>query len=227
MTIQEVLTELETLGTAQNRKVYKRHGISEPLYGVSYANLNKLKKKIKVNHELAQQLWATGNHDARVLATKIANAKQMTEEEIEAWASELDDYVLTGALTDVVGKSPVIIQKMEEWTASDEEWRGRAGWLLLANLAMRKKNPLPDAYFEPYLTIIEQDIHERKNRVRDAMNSALIAIGMRNDDSEQKTLAIAKRIGKVEVDHGETSCKTPDAAAYIKKARARQKKRGA
>ena len=227
MTIQDVLAELERAGTAQNRKVYKRHGIKEPLYGVSYANLNKLKKKIKVNHELAQELWATGNHDARVLATKIANAKQMTEEEIEAWASELDNYVLTDGFSDVVGKSPLIMKKMEEWTACDEEWRGRSGWRLLANLAMRKKNPLPDEYFEPYLAIIEQDIHSRKNRVRDAMNSALIAIGIRNDELEQKTLAIAKRIGKVEVDHGQTNCKTPDATAYIKKTRARQKKRKA
>jgi hypothetical protein len=68
------------------------------------------------------------------------------------------------------------------------------------------------------LGIIERDIHHRKNRVRDAMNSARIAIGIRNKKLEERALKVAKNIGKVVVDHGETSCKTPDATAYIRKA---------
>lgn len=75
----------------------------------------------------------------------------------------------------------------------------------------------------PYLETIERDIHQRANRVREAMNSALIAIGMRSPALEEQALAIAAAIGKVHVDHGDTGCKTPDAAAYIHKARARQK----
>ena len=84
---------------------------------------------------------------------------------------------------------------------------------------------LPDSYFEDYLEIIARDIHTRKNMVRDAMNSALIAIGIRNPVLEKKAIAAAKKIGKVEVDHGETSCKTPDAAAYIRKTVERNKQR--
>jgi hypothetical protein len=84
---------------------------------------------------------------------------------------------------------------------------------------------LPDGFFEPYLARIERDIKTAKNRVRQAMNNALIAIGMRNDALEGCALAVAQAIGKVSVDHGQTSCKTPDASAYIRKGRERQRTR--
>ena len=74
---------------------------------------------------------------------------------------------------------------------------------------------------------IETEIHEAKNRVRDAMNSALIAIGSRSDELEQRTLEVAERVGKVEVDHGETGCKTPLAASYIPKSREQMRKKEA
>jgi len=64
----EALRALKALGTAQNRKVYARHGVQPPLFGVSYAALGKLRKQIGVDHKLALALWKSGNHDARVLA---------------------------------------------------------------------------------------------------------------------------------------------------------------
>ena len=75
------------------------------------------------------------------------------------------------------------------------------------------------------LQTIEKNIHQAKNRTREAMNSALISIGIRNDRMENLAVSAAKRIGPVEVDHGETACKTPDAVTYIQKARARSKKK--
>jgi hypothetical protein len=85
---------------------------------------------------------------------------------------------------------------------------------------------LSDETFEKYLATIESRIHKSKNRQRDAMNSAMIAIGIRNAVLEKKALAAAKRIGKVEVDHGETGCQTPDAVEYIEKVKARRKSKG-
>ena len=75
------------------------------------------------------------------------------------------------------------------------------------------------------LSAIEKRIHQSKNRTKDAMNNALIPIGLRNSELEKKALEVARRIGKVEVDHGETGCKTPDAVPYIMKARKRKNKR--
>ncbi len=216
MDCNRVLQELESLGTEQNRKIYRRHGVGENQYGVSFANLKQLRKKIKVNHDLAQELWATGNHDAQILATMIANPKLVDEALVENWANIVSNYVVVDSFVGLISQTPLARQKMEAWHRSDNEWLGRASWHLLAHLA-QKDATLPDTFFEPYLAEIEQTIHNRKNRVREAMNNALIAIGIRNENLRQEALAVAAKIGQVEVDHGETNCKTPNAAAYIDK----------
>ncbi len=226
MTLEEVMAELEALGTAQNRKLYPRHGAAEPMFGVSYANLGKLKKKIKIDHELAVQLWDTSNHDARVLATMIADPQQATPPMLESWARVPDNYVLTDAVSGFVGKTPHAWVLMQSWIGADAEFVEAAGWNLLGGSAMYGRE-LSDDVFHPYIGRIERDIHEAKNRVRYSMNNALIAIGMRSDTLEQETVAAAKRIGSVEVDHGETGCKTPNAVAYIPKARAHKRKKEA
>ena len=224
MTVQEVLRELESLGTAQNRKIYRRHGACENLYGVSFANLRKMAKQLKVDHALAQQLWTTRNHEAQLLASMIADPVTVEESLVDRWISELADRIVTSEFTDFVSKTRFFQAKTEEWLDSEDEWIGRAGWQLLALLAMSDIE-LADSYFENHLEIIERGIHTQKNMVRDAMNSALIAIGIRNPALERKALSAAKTIGKVEVDHGETSCKTPDAADYIRRTVERKKQR--
>lgn len=220
----QALEQLEELGTAQNRKIYGRHGVREQMFGVSFANLNKLAKSIKRDHSLALELWDSGNHDARVLATMVADPGQADDALLEAWAAELDSYVITDAFSGFVGKTSYAKAKAEQWTGAEGEWPGRAGWHLVAHLAMKDQN-LPDAYFGTLLETIEAEVHTRKNRVRDAMNNALIAIGIRNADLKEQALAAAARIGKVEVDHGETGCKTPDATQYIHRTLARREQK--
>ena len=227
MEFEAVIEELKAAGTEQNRKIYARHGVKHKLYGVSFANLGKLKKKIKVDHSLAQVLWATGVHDARILATMVADPAQADDAMLEAWAGDLGDYVITDAFSDYVFQTPLAWQKMEVWIHSDDEWIGQAGWRLVAKFAMQDSD-LPDAYFEDLLEEIKAEIHTRKNRVREAMNSALISIGIRNTLLQVEALDVAGKIGKVVVDHGQTSCKTPDATAYILKTvkRREEKARG-
>lgn len=221
MQLNDVMAELEQLGTAQNRKIYARHGAKDPMFGVSFANLDKLKKRIKVDHPLAEALWATGNHDARVLATKIADPKQATRAQLEAWAQDLDNYGICDLFSGYMARTPHAHALMEAWTPQPAEWIGRTGWLVLANLTLADKT-WSDADLLPYLATIETEIHQRANYVRDAMNSALIAIGLRSPALQEAALAVAAAIGKVEVDHGKTNCKTPDAAAYVRKAAARK-----
>lgn len=225
MTEKEVMRELERCGTAQNRKVYARHGVDAEMFGVSFAHLKKLRTKIKTDHELALRLWRTGNHDARVLATMIADPAQATARMVNDWAKDLSNYVITDAFAHFASKTRQARKKMEQWTKSPAEWKGTAGWNLLALLAMQDEE-LPDECFEQYLKTIQRDIHNRKNHIRHAMNGALIAIGIRNAKLEAKALDAARAIGKVEVDHGETSCQTPDAAGYIQKTWQHRKKTG-
>jgi len=225
MTYTDVMKELEAAGTAQNRKVYARHGVGEKMFGVSFENLTKLKKKIKTDHDLALRLWASGVHDARMLATMIADPSKMTSSLLDAWLEEIDNYVLSDAFAKLAEESAFAREKMEKWTRSKDEWIGRAGWQLLARLAMSDASLTDDA-LEEYLKAIESRIHRSKNRQRDAMNSAVIAIGIRSAALEKKAVAAARRIGKVEVDHGETGCKTPDAVEYIARVKARRKTKG-
>ncbi|HDR7798261.1 TPA: DNA alkylation repair protein [Bacillus tropicus] len=224
MLLEEVMQQLEEYGTEQNRKTYKNHGAKEPLFGVSFANLKLLKKKIKKDHDLAILLWETKNMDAMTLATMILDPKKVTTKLLNKWVQEVDYYCLMDVLMTAICTSPIAIERMGDWTKSDDEWIGRAGWSLLANIAIKNKT-LQDDFFSPYLDEIKENIHNEKNRKREAMNSALIAIGIRNEDLERKAIEIAREIGKVQVDHGATSCKTPDAEPYIKKARERAEKK--
>ena len=218
-----VLAELEALGTAQNRKVYARHGVNGPMFGVSFANLRKLAKKLRHDHDLARALWGSGNHDARVLALSVADPAEAAIEEIEDWAADMDNYVLIDEFSAFVAATPYLGACANDWTEQDSEWKASAGWNLVAQQALSDTD-LPDAYFERRLSTIESSIASAPNRVRHCMNGALIAIGGRNKALRALASAAAQRVGPVVVDHGETSCKTPDAVAYINRMWARRDK---
>ena len=214
MNLNGALRELKRRGTAQNRKAYRRHGVGENMYGVSFADLRLLAKQIKVDQDLAVQLWATGNHDAQVLATLIADPAKFDAKTLDAWSKDLENYVITDQFAGLVAHTSYWQKKAEKWHTARGEWIGRAGWNLIGQLAMHQPD-LPDRYFEPYLIEIQTGIHQQKNRVREAMNHALIAIGVRSTALQEKALSAAQTIGLVEIDHGETNCKTPNAAETI------------
>ena len=224
MKATDVLQELQRMGTAQNRKVYGRHGVVGDMFGVSYANLNQLRRKIKIDHSLALQLWESEIHDARVLATMIADPKLLSLKEINRWCNDLDNYVLAGGFTDLVAKTPHAYKKMKQWIAVRSEWKSASGWALVASLASAE-NELDDSVFVDLIETIEQNIGSAPNRTRHSMALALIRMGCRSGSLERKAIAAAKRIGRIDVDHGETSCKTPDVVASIKKTRQRTKPR--
>lgn len=214
MTFREAMERLKSLGTEQNRKVYARHGVGPNQFGVSFKHLGGLQKEIGIDHELASELWNSGNHDARILATKIADPARTDASLIDRWRRPLDNYVVVDLLSHLAAQADLPLSLIDEWCESDNEWTGQLGWNLVAHRAMGTR-PLPDAYFAQRLARIEREIHTRKNYTRHAMNGALMAIGLYASGMREAAVAAAKRIGKVEVDHGETSCVTPDAVAYI------------
>ena len=216
------MDQLEDFGTEQNQKVYGKHGVKNEMFGVSYANLATLGKKIKIDHKLAVQLWKTNNHDAQILATMIADPAEMEGEQVEKWAADLSNYVITDAFAKLVKQMDSAKEIAEKWMTTDEEWHGSIAWQVISSLTAKEN--LDDNYFENLLKTIEKTIHKRPNRVRYAMNGALINIGARNENLEEKALKAAEKIGKVQVNHGETGCKTPDAAEYILKVKEHKKK---
>jgi len=196
------------------------------MFGVSFADLTALKKKIGTDHDLACALWNSGNYDARVLATMIADPAKVTSAHLERWLKDVDNYMLAAELARLTARTPLARKKLSRWTGSSQEWPGAAGWDLAARLALEDAS-LPDSYFEELLATIESGIHAAANRTRHSMNGALIAIGSRNPALREKALAAADRIGTVRVDHGQTGCRTPDARDYILKTAGRKQARRA
>ena len=110
LTVAGTLKELEALGTAQNRKIYRRHGASENLFGVSFANLNALKKRMKTDHALALELWKSANDDARTLAIMIADPASMRDRTLNDWARGLNGFMVS-TFPGFVGRTPLARKK--------------------------------------------------------------------------------------------------------------------
>lgn len=217
-----VMQELKDSGTEQNRKVYKRHGVLGKQFGVSYAHLKRLLKLIKTNTPLAQSLWKSGNHDARVLATMIANPAELGADGLNTWAAECENHVLAGGVASCCSAHPDGWAIASSWTESPDDLISSSGFGAMSHLL--RKPPFPAAKeLGEWIRTIRDTIHDRPNQTRYAMNGALIAIGLVSPGLQKQAIAAARKVGKVEVDHGETGCKTPDAEAYILKAAARKK----
>lgn len=215
MTLAEVMRAIEAKGKAATAAIYRRHGVAEPTVGLSYSELGTLVKRIGVDHPLALQLWTTGVHDARVVATRIADPALLTRSTLAAWVGACANYVVTDAVSGAAARAPGALGLARTWIASPEEWTSAAGWTTLAVLAM--EDGVDEAMAEELIALIEAGIHAAPNRTRHAMNGALIAIGGAMPGLRARALASTTAIGRVVVDHGETGCKTPDAATMIDK----------
>jgi 3-methyladenine DNA glycosylase AlkD len=216
MTLAQAMAALEKAGSEQTRKTYRRHGASEPMFGVSFATLKLLVKQIGVDHELALALWDTGNHDARTLAVKIADPAAVRSADLDHWARVQRSWMCGGYVAMLAAESAQGPAKAREWLASKDEALRLAGWMLAGQLANVDAN-MDDKWFLELVARIEKSIHAAPNFERYAMNGALIAIGGRSSALRKAATAAAKKIGVVDVDHGDTECKTPDAGSYIEK----------
>ena len=214
--LAEAMRALEAAGSAQTRKTYARHGVPEPMFGVSFAVLKGMVKRIGVDQDLATALWETGNHDARTLAVKVADPATIAPALLDAWASEPQARMCGGYVAMLAAESPHGWSRVRKWLASTKAPLRIAGWHLVGQLANHDEST-SDAWFAERIEEIEKTIHAAPSEQRYVMNSALIGIGGRNAALRKAALAAAKRIGPVEVDHGDTACTTPDAPAYIEK----------
>jgi len=223
-----VVKELEALGKPTHAATYARHGITGRVLGVPYADLYKLQKRIGVDSKLAEQLWSTGVHDARTLAIFISDPATIKAATLDTWAKTVDNQLTLDAVAGLAAKTPAATARMKKWMAAKNEWVAATGWHVLSALCGAPEHGgLKDSDLASFVATIEKSIHGERNRTKHSMNGALIALGTCGPALEKKALAAAKRIGKVDIDHGDTSCKTPDALTYIKKVVAHQKQKQA
>lgn len=217
MEYAQVMAWLEERGSEQTRKTYARWGWRGAMFGVSWANLYKLQKQLKLNHPLARQLWAGGNLDARFLAMLIADPAQATAVELERWVKEAGSHGVVDEVAKVVGRSPHAPKLAAKWSKSKDELVQRAGWATYGQLALAGQ--LGEDECLALLARIEREIHSKPNRTREKMNGVVISIGSTTRSLHAAAIETGKRIGKVDVDHGDTYCKTPYAPEYLKNPR--------
>jgi 3-methyladenine DNA glycosylase AlkD len=217
MTAKEILATLKKAGKAQTAAIYKRHGSGNNVFGTLTSEIAKLQKKIKVDHALAMELWQTANAEARILALQVADAAKLTLADAERMVKDGPVRFVDSYLSGLLARSPVAEKTMGAWMTSLEESRREIGYGIFGARLRADPASVSDADAAKVLARIEKEIHRSPNWARRAMNSALIAIGVYKPALRKKVIEAAKRIGKVEVDHGETGCKTPDAVPYIEK----------
>lgn len=218
MKAADILASLKALGKPQTAAIYKRHGSGDDVYGVLTSELVKMQKKIKVDHALAMDLWKTGNAEARILALLIADPAKLSGAEAEALVNGGPIRFLGSYLSHLLARSPLADATMRAGMKSKDEHHREIGYGILAARLKSRPESVGDTEARKALATIEKEIHRSPNWVRYAMNGALIAIGVFKPALAREAIEAAQRVGRIEVDHGETGCKTPDAASYIEKA---------
>ena len=172
-----------------------RFGIrASNVLGVSAPNLRRLAREVGQDHALAGRLWTTGIHDARVLAALIDDPAQVTPRQMERWAGDFDSWaVCDTACCCLFDKTPYAWDKTVEWTGREPEYVKRAGFVLMAALAVHDKKA-PDERFEAFLPLLVQHADDERNFVKKAVNWALRQIGKRNARLNKRAVRTAQDI---------------------------------
>jgi 3-methyladenine DNA glycosylase AlkD len=193
--IGAILADLRSMGNKQDVEGMKRFGIqADRAFGIRTPQLRKYAKRLGKDHELANELWQTGIHEARHLAAMIDEPKKVTEDQMETWASDFNSWdICDGACNNLFVKTPFAWTKAVEWTTRDEEFVKRAGFVLMAVLSVHGKKDKDDQ-FRQFFPLIEREAQDNRNFVRKAVNWALRAIGKRNPSLNEKAISRAERI---------------------------------
>jgi 3-methyladenine DNA glycosylase AlkD len=196
--VSDVLESLRSLSNPETLSSMARFGIkADKAFGVSVPALRKLAKSIGKDHPLALELWDTGLHEARELATMIADPKQITEELMEGWVKEINSWdVCDGCCANLWDKTTFAYQKARQWSKRPEEFVKRAAFSLMAALAVHDKKASDDT-FTRFLPIIKRESTDERNFVKKAVNWALRQIGKRNRKLNRQAIETAREIHKL------------------------------
>lgn len=202
MTYEEVMNELKKLSNVNPKDIagMARFGINtENVLCISMPVLRAFAKRVGRNHEVALQVWDTGIHEAKILAGLIDEPKKVTEEQMEKWVSGFDSWdVCDQVVMNLFDKTEFAYEKAEEWAKRDEEFVKRAGFAMMASLAVHDKKA-PNEPFIRFLRLIQQGSTDERNFVRKAANWALRQIGKaRNIELYNEALRIAYEIKKID-----------------------------
>lgn len=198
MEYDEILDRLKSLSDPVAVEGMARFGINlKDTLGVSIPNLRTIAKKTGKNHLLAQQLWASGIHEARILAGMIDSPQMVDEDQMDSWVRDFDSWdVCDQCCSNLFVETAFAYQKVVQWSSSTEEFVKRAGFTLLAALAVRDKSA-DDGSFVQLLPLIKREATDDRNYVKKAVNWALRQIGKRNINLNTVAIETAQEIHAV------------------------------
>jgi len=190
-----LLARLQELANPANVAGMARFGInSENTLGVPIPVLRRVARETGRSHPVARVLWASGIHEARILATMVEEPELVTRRQMDAWARQFDSWdVCDQACMNLFRYTPFAFEKAAEWARAKPDFVRRAGFALMAALAGKAKGA-PDAQFEAFFPLIAEAAGDDRNFVKKAVNWALRGIGKRNPALREKAIAVAEEI---------------------------------
>jgi 3-methyladenine DNA glycosylase AlkD len=195
----DVVGRLRSMGTERDRARMARFGINvTEAAGVSVAALRRMARELPRDHGLAVGLWATGLHEARILASMVDEPRRVTVRQMDAWARDFDSWDLCDqCCANLFWRAPFADSRSLMWSTRRAEFVKRAGFSLMASAAVKDRSA-PDERFLTYLPAVEREATDPRNFVRKAVNWALRQIGKRNRRLHRAAVAAARRIARVD-----------------------------
>ena len=180
-------------------------------YGIGLTVLRKLAKQVGKDHLLALRLWGSDYHDMKIIAILIDQPERITREQVEAQVEEVGSGMLSHVFSSCnapLAKSPIVLEVVHDWIQNKSDLRRQCAYGLVYELSKNHTmKELTNKYFMNCIHRIKKTINEEENFIRLAMGQALMGIGKRNKTLNQAALNLAKSLGPIEYDAGDTQCK--------------------
>lgn len=213
MTVTEVLAKLESLGDPRRREINIKNGASENQFGVKTGDIRVIAKAIKTNPELADELWATGNDDAMLLATLLMRPKELSTDKVEAMVQVATyGWLADWLMTNVVKVHPAKEALRQKWMTETHPMLLRAGW----SLTTERINKSPEGLDIPsLLDRIDGEMASAPEPAQWTMNFSLISLGINYPEHRDRAIKISEKTGLYRDYPVSKGCTTPFAAVCI------------
>lgn len=222
MTLQQALDQLESLANETTRKHNKKWGAGENQFGVPHGEIRKLAAKIKTDHELALQLWQTGNLDAQLLAVLLMDSKRLSRAELDRVVKSTTFAHVADWLNSYVVKHHADKEALrEKWLKEKKNrWAARAGWSLTSERISKSPEGLDLAAI---LDRLEAEMGDAAPEVQWTMNACLAGIGIHHPQLRKRAIAIGEKLGVLRDYPVSKGCTSPFAPIWIAAMVKRQK----
>lgn len=198
------------------QKMTNTGGLSS--YGMGLTVHRKLAKKIGRSHELAAELWASDNYDAKVIGLLIDEPKKLTEAQIEAQVEELNSGMLVHVFSScdaTLPKASFAFELAKKWLQSEDTVRRRCAFGLVYEFSKKTTKKIPESFYFDVLNLIETRVFDESKSVRLSMGTALMGIGKRSKELNAKALKIARMVGPIDFNEDGQKCDPFDVEKHL------------